>query len=204
MKYIYIFLFILSLTPIYSQNKKIIFADEDLNILSKEEYLKNPLQKNHFEYEVENDSSIIRIKVERQKFGRIDKATNQKIRIYLQNLSNSPIDSSKTIIINYFPSVDKCQGKDNWNSFFIQKCNNYIKELEKINNISQFFIFKDENAVKNFGRKFKWYKDENKLIEKNFFKFHYPCFSYIIIKPNGNYYSERGEYNISSIPEKVK
>lgn len=204
MKYIYIFLFILSLTPIYSQNKKIIFADEDLNILSKEEYLKNPLQKKHFEYEAENDSSIIRIKVERQKFGRIDKATNQKIRIYLQNLSNSPIDSSKTIIINYFPSVDKCQGKDNWNSFFIQKCNNYIKELEKINNISQFFIFKDENAVKNFGRKFKWYKDENKLIEKNFFKFHYPCFSYIIIKPNGNYYSERGEYNISSIPEKVK
>jgi len=204
MKNIYIFLFILSLKSLYSQNKKIIFADEDLNILSKEEYLNNPLQKKHFEYEVKNDSSIIRVKVERQKFGRIDKATNQKIRVYLQNLSNYPIDSSKTIVINYFPSVDKCQGKDNWNSFFIQKCNSYIKRLEKINNISQFFIFKDKNSVKNFGRKFKWYKDEDKLIEKNFFKFHYPCFSYVIIKPNGNYYSERGEYNISSIPEKLK
>ena len=75
--------------------------------------------------------------------------------------------------------------------------------METKENISQYFIFKDEKSVNNFGKYFKWYLDKNQLIEKTFFKFHYPCGSYVIIRPNGNYYSQRGEYNISLIPDKL-
>ena len=201
-----ILLFILTLNfsfISFTQEKKIKYTDENFKPLTKNEFLSNPLNKNHFLYKIENDSLIINIKVERSKFGRINKATNKKIRTYLQKLSGSKVDSTQTIIINYFPSEDKCQGKGNWNFGFLSLCKDFKKGLQKKKNITQFFIFKDEKAVKNFKRKFVWYKDKSRLIEKTFFKFHYPCFSYIIIKPNGGYYSERGEYRITDILNKI-
>lgn len=203
MKKIVIILTLLSYLSSFSQDKKNVYADEDLNIITKEEFDQNFLNKYFFIYKSKTDTSNVIVKVYRQKAGRISKEVHQKIKEQLYEISNIKISSSETIIINYFPSKDKCQGKDNWNSFFLNKCENYVNNINKKENVTQFFIFKNKNAVRNFGKKFKWYKDENQLIENTFFKFKYPCFSYVIIRPNGNYHSERGEYNISLIPNKI-
>jgi hypothetical protein len=122
----------------------------------------------------------------------------------LSNLSSSKINENNTVIINYFPENDKCLGGRKWNSFIIRKIKTYLKNLSNKENISQYFIFKDATVVKNFDKNFTWFLDKNQIIENAFFPFHYPCFSYIIIKPNGNFYTERGEYDINTIIEKIK
>jgi hypothetical protein len=50
-----------------------------------------------------------------------------------------------------------------------------------------------------YGKDIKWYKDPERLIEKNFFKLHYPYGSYVIIQNDGSYTSRKGEYNIKKI-----
>ena len=154
-----------------------------------------------FNYKLNFNEKIIHY--DKQKVGKISKEILNKIRNQLSSSANKQIDSSQTIVINYFPAPDKCQGKEKWNSFFLNKVNRYVKKIEKKENVQQFFIFKDKKSIKNFDKKFTCFLDENQLIEKTFFKFHYPCFSYVIIRPNGNYFSQRGEYNISLIPDKL-
>lgn len=204
MKKILMLLLFLSPYTLFSQSKKIVFADENLKILTKNDFFNNPLKKDRYILTFENDSSTIKVKVDREKYGRLTKNRNRNIRSYLETLSSTKIDSTKTVIINYFPTADKCQGKSNWNKFFIKKCNNFVNQVKKNEKLTQYFIFKDKSSVKNFKKKFKWYLDTKQLIEKTFFKYHYPCFSYVIIKPNGNYYTVRGEYNISEIYKKIK
>ena len=183
--------------------KKSYYANEDLKIISKEEYEKNVLKKDFFKLDYLLDTITLTVKVYRQKSGRLLKKTYDSIKKELSKISNKQIDTNQTIVINYFPAPDKCQGKEKWNSFFLNKVNRYVKKIEKKKNVQQFFIFKDKKSIKNFDKKFICFLDENQLIEKTFFKFHYPCFSYVIIRPNGNYFSQRGEYNISLIPDKL-
>ena len=40
-----------------------------------------------------------------------------------------------------------------------------------------------------------WHKDPEAIIQKTFFKHHYPCGSFVIINPDGKYASYFGEYS---------
>jgi len=50
----------------------------------------------------------------------------------------------------------------------------------------------------------KWYKDQSGIIEKTFFPIPYPCGSYVLIDENGNFYVQKGEYNIEEIIYLIK
>ena len=203
MKKALLFLVLLSFTNNYSQNKQIIYSNDDLNIISEEEYKANPLKKYFYEYKTENDTIILFTKASRVKEGNISVIDYAKIKDYLINITNYKISSSKTIIINYHPGKDKCNsGKDNTTLWSLYT--KYRRKISKNKSVAQFFIYKSIDGTEKHPTKIKWYKDVNQLIEKHFFKFHYPCGSYIIIKPNGNYYSVRGEYRITDILDKIK
>ncbi|WP_439128099.1 hypothetical protein [Polaribacter sp.] len=197
-------LLILFICQFTSAQKKELYVNDDYVLIGKETYNKNIPGKYFTYFKQENDSLIIYIKSPSIKVGRIKDSVHNKIKYYLKELTNKKIDEKNTIIINYFPENDKCLGNRRWNSSILYKFKKFVKNVKSKENISQFFIFKDESVVKNFKRKFTWYLDKNQIIEKEFFKLHYLCFSYIIIKPNGNYYSKRGEYDINKLLEKIQ
>ena len=203
MKKALLFLVLLSYINNYSQNKQIIYSNDDLNIISEEEYKANSLKKYFYEYKTENDSIILFTKASKIKEGNISIVEYAKIKDYLISITNSKISSSKTIIINYHPGKDKCNSEKG-NTTLWSLYSKYKRKISKNKNIAQFFIYKNFEGIEKYPTKIKWYKDVNQLVEKTFFKFHYPCGSYIIIKPNGSYYSVRGEYKITDILEKIK
>ncbi|REH54929.1 hypothetical protein C7448_102462 [Tenacibaculum gallaicum] len=180
----------------YAQLKDTIFLNEDFIKLTKETYFSNEKNEHFFHFQIQEDSTTIAlIKVAKRKHGRIDINTHNKIKKYLFYLSDEKIDSTKTIIINYFPKQDNCCIANNpWSKASIKNFKRFVQELKNKENISQFFIFKDTRTVNNFSDYFSWYPDKESIMEKTFFKFQYPCYSYIIIRPNGNYFTFRGEY----------
>ncbi|MCG7502911.1 hypothetical protein MHM83_13660 [Tenacibaculum sp. Mcav3-52] len=180
----------------YAQLKDTIFLNENSIKLTKEAYFSNEKNEHFFHFKTQKDSTTtILIKVAQRKYGRIDINTHNKIKKYLFFLSNKEIDSSKTIIINYFPKQDNCCIPNNpWSIASIKSFKRFVQKLKNKEHIYQFFIFKDTRTVNNFSGYFSWYADKESIIEKAFFKFQYPCYSYIIIKPNGNYFTFRGEY----------
>lgn len=187
-----------------SQNKKKeIFVNENFIEISKKEFQEKINNKYYYFYKIENDSLVAYVKVPTEKFGKITQSNYQTVIQSLSNYSNKKIDSTKTIIINYFPSKDDCLGDRNWDWYFKKSTKKFLKEVSKKKDLLQFFIFKDESSVKNFGKHFSYYLDVENTIEKEFFKYHYPCFSYVVLKPNKTYYTKRGEYNINEVLEKL-
>lgn len=183
--------------------KKKYYYNENLKPLTQEEFKSNKFNKNYFVHKYEKDTADIFIKILAQETGRLPKKINDSIRKELATFSKEKLASKNTIVINYFPKSDKCRPDKKWDYNSRLRYKRYLKQFKTKENISQYFIFKDEKSVNNFGKHFNWYLDKNQLIEKTFFKFHYPCASYVIIRPNGNFYSKKGDNHTSGILEKL-
>jgi uncharacterized protein YxeA len=144
----------------------------------------------------------------------ITKPTNKSVNNYIERKSsgviknrnifdsilsvatNKKIDSSKPIVVIYYPGKDKCNSTG---AATRKSRKEWYDEMERgINKISKSnvrYIYKDTFGLygKNDGYK-NWYKDPKNLIEKLFFEKHYPCASFVIISKNGSYISSFGEF----------
>lgn len=106
------------------------------------------------------------------------------------------VDWQKPLVIVYYPGKDPC------NSSALSKRSDrkkWYKKLEKeIKNIAQthpIYIYKDAKGLEKYDGIMTWHKDPEAIIEKTFFKHHYPCGSFVIINPDGKYASYFGEYS---------
>ncbi len=111
------------------------------------------------------------------------------------------IDSIKPIVIMYHPGEDLC----NSSAFKNYKTNLYdkkwivdwFKQLEdglfQLNQIQPIYIYKDKKGLEKYNGILNWHKDPEGIIEKLFFKHHYPCWSFVVISKSGKYISYFGE-----------
>lgn len=149
------------------------------------------------------DTMNVFVIIPREHYGKISKNELRNLRTELQNLSNTKIDSTNYIIIDYFPGIFKnnnnCESNYINNSFY-PKQNRKFKKIANKNNVSYsyFNILK----TKEEGRKtYNWILDKNQFVEKMFFKLFYSCGSLVVIDPEGNYKKYNGEHNIKRAEE---
>jgi hypothetical protein len=121
-------------------------------------------------------------------------------------LSQNEIDDELIVII-YYPGKDRCNGMERYSTWNIFD-RDYLKKLNKISDVSHHWIYKDDENLKYYyQKKIGWKKDSNQLIEKMFFKYHYPCFSCVVINSKGNFianYGEFGKQTVWEISEELK
>jgi len=67
--------------------------------------------------------------------------------------------------------------------------------VKKLNANAPIYLYKDNSGLEKYNKVIKWYKDPNELTEKLFFKHHYPCSSFVVIAPNGDFISYFGEFS---------
>lgn len=186
----------------FSQKKKYFF-DEKKNIITEKEY--NHFKNENFEFlklTFVEDTAKINV-IERRKIqGNLKNELHKEIISYLNSISDKKTDSTKTIIINYHPGKDNCNStadKAYVNDLYID----FKAKIEMKKNITQYFIYKSKKGTEFYDKKIKWYYDNERIIENNFFPLHYPCGSYLIIYPNGKYFLYKGEYYIKKILEQI-
>lgn len=196
MKFRSLAIIILFSTFIYSQNK--YFDDNDKEI-SKTEFLNWSLKNSQFK--VYNDSlGTGKIISEREEVGTL---FSEKIIQTINKNLNLNLDKNKPLVITFYPGKDPCNSSGyatpksahQWNMELIEKSN-------KITSTNFLFIYKSKEGLKSL-KKDIWYKDPKQLIELNFFKYHYPCSSYVIIF-NDKYISYFGEFNKESVLTNLK
>ena len=105
------------------------------------------------------------------------------------------IDWEKPLVIIYYPGQDPCNASALSNRRDRKK---WYRELEKkVREIAQtkpIYIYKESTGLEKYEGILKWYKDPDGIIEKLFFKHHYPCGSFAIINEKGQYACYFGEY----------
>lgn len=99
-----------------------------------------------------------------------------------------------TAIIIYYPGVDSCNKKNKpttWN-IFDKKIR---KAMENVVGNNVYWVFHDDEDIKYYHpKKVKWQPDKDKVLQKLFFKVHYPCSSSAVIDKEGNYILNLGEF----------
>ncbi|MBZ9788167.1 hypothetical protein LB456_11925 [Psychroflexus sp. CAK57W] len=199
MKKILLIISIFILGNIYSQtsNKKEILYDIDWKLMTMKEF-KEKIQDRKFTYKLtENDTAYLGKIFLREEIGKISSKERSDLIDYLENISKTKIDSSNTIVLNFFfKPANSPNGSciDNYTS-----SRKYRRYFKKRGNLAQFFI-----AQKGFKyEKNNVIEDKNRFIRNLLFKYYFSCGNYIIIKSNGDFLRRLGEYRQSVIPKKI-
>ena len=165
------------------------------------EKAEDPSKFYHLQFEL--DTLIANVKVQRIKKGKISNELLNTIKSELSTISGEPIPGSHTILINYHHGLDWCNSTGD-KSYVRVKYKRFLKKLKKMNDVSSFLMYKSPEGTKDYGQQLNWIKDEFGTIEKTFLPLHYPCGSYVLIDSNGNYYVQKGEYNLNRIINLLK
>jgi len=181
----------------FSQNEKIDdnnikYFDENYNPISKMEY--NNRRREYRLLSIQGDSINHKVLSTRGNQGTLQ---NRKYLDSLLTLSTkTTIDSTKPLVIIYYPGKDHCNSSGSATRRTIKS---WYKKMEKgVNKIKEsniIYIYKETDGLfgKNDGYK-EWVKDPEQTIEKLFFKSHYPCSSFVVISENNDFISYFGEF----------
>lgn len=194
--------FVLLSISIYAQKSE-IYLNDDLKPISQRQF-NNPNKPHTFyNLSIELDTAIANVQVQRIKKGKISIVMLDSLKSELAKLSGKPIPKANTLVINYHHGLDRCISTVN-KSYVTVKYKRFLKKINSIASTSHFFMYKSDEGIKTYGKKLKWIKDKFRTIEKTFLPLHYPCGSFVLIDENGNYYVNKGEYNIDQIIDLLK
>ncbi|RPD94290.1 hypothetical protein EGM88_12550 [Aureibaculum marinum] len=201
MKLTLVFILISILT--FGQKKSTVFYNENGEKIDKQKFIKARNYNKNLDLYFENDTAKIALLVTRYKFGKLDKNTFENLKSYLTELTDTKIDSTQNIVINYltaFPKKDtNTISTSEWN--VLQR--KYTRKLHKIANINQFWINSTQcdNLEYYHHKKINWITDKDDLFKKLFFTFEINYGNYILIKPDGKFYYYLGEHSQNQILE---
>ncbi|MXS72971.1 hypothetical protein GSF70_17320 [Flavobacteriaceae bacterium W22] len=190
MKFFLVFIFIIQMSNVFGQR---IFKDENDQIITEDVYNKTKTSRG---FKVCNDSlQMCKIVVNRSEEGVLE---NANLLDNLEKFLRIHLDKDKPTIIKFHPGKDLCNSGGIATPETSFRWHKESEEgLRKIKKSNVLYIYKNQENIKTI-KKLEWYKDPKGIIESTFFKYHYPCGSYVIIY-NNKYRSYFGEYSKDQI-----
>lgn len=191
MKTYFLFFFFFSAILYSQKTKEIKYFDKEYKQISKNKYFRQTEGVNWLG--VIGDSVNHRLVVERWKSGNIK--NKRELDSLMELAIENKIDSSKILTIIYHPGIDPCNSSGSATAISVKKWHDELTEkLLKITKSEPIYIFKNNSGLLRNRFLLPWFRDPNRIVEKLFFKYHYPCSSFVVISPNGDYISYFGEF----------
>jgi hypothetical protein len=113
--------------------------------------------------------------------------------------------AGKPLIVIYYPGKDECNSTgSNDPAYLKNKHKTLLKYAEKHDAVPPFYFYKNPHGLEKYQDILVWSADPDGLFEKKFFQYPYPCGSFVVISPKGNYRAILGDYPISQIDVALK
>lgn len=131
----------------------------------------------------------------------------------LETATGKTIDRNYYLLVMYYPGQDPCNAVGSISPSYDNAHIDRLKErtgelsrnLQKNAPTQMVYIYKNQTGLRKLFEEYMDYvQDPDALIERTFFKYHYPCGSYVVIRPDGAYGSYFGEYAYEDILERAK
>ena len=174
------------------------YRDEMGRSISREYFEKQILEGPYFGVPYAEGGKIL---VHRMPFGKVNPD-----RFYEETGHSQDFLSDKMLLVIFYPGKDECNSTgsgDNAKSFQKER-KTLIKWTEKFNAVPPVYIYSDSSGLDKYGDTSFWKPDPNKIFEEEFFKFRYPCGSFVVLHPSGNYRAILGGYPLSQIQVALK
>ncbi|MEP7197913.1 MAG: hypothetical protein ABI851_15450 [Saprospiraceae bacterium] len=188
---LYFILLYISFFSAMGQTNKLRYFDQNNKEISKSKF--NEILEKNIYLDAPGDTLNSLKLIYRENHGNL---TNKSIFISkLEQNSNRIIDTLKPIVIIYYPGPDPCNQSGSADSRWISEWYGELEsKLYKIDQIKPFYVYKDSAGLDKYRGILKWFKDPEGMVERIFFKNHYPCESFVVISKSGEYISYFGEF----------
>lgn len=179
------------------------YYDVDNNKIDKASFDKLLAGKEY--YQVENDSlKAFKLMYRNNRGERGSLGDTEKLFKELNEKLNLKLDSSKPLIIYYYPGIDPCNsgGMYSVKREYLKSSKQLAKKVKAIADVNVLRIYKNDVGLTT-KEDLNWKKDPNGLIENLFFNYHYGCESFVIINKE-KYLAVFGEYGHNQVTESLK
>ncbi|NNE32787.1 MAG: hypothetical protein HKN40_10505 [Winogradskyella sp.] len=174
------------------EEKEIKYFNENNIEISKSEFKK--LNTNSKFLGLTIDSTNHKKLILRENYGSI--SNRAALEELLENVANRELESSKPLVIIYYPGKDKCNSAGGFtDKSWVKNWRIELEEgLNRVANVKPIYIFKKKEGLESHRDVIELRKDPENIVERLFFKDHYPCGSFVVISEDGDYVSYLGEY----------
>lgn len=179
------------------------YYNVDDSKISKSTFQKLLLETNL--YSVKNDSlKTYKLMVRDQRGEDGSLGDSENLFKELNEKLNLKLDSSKPLIIYYYPGKDPCNssGVGAKRREQLKWDKELDREVKKVADVNVLRIYKSKEGIKTLENH-NWKKDPNALIENLFFNYHYGCGSFVIINKE-KYSAGLGEYGWKDVTKALK
>jgi hypothetical protein len=182
----------------FAQNS---YRNEMGGTISREQYEKQILEGPYFG--VPGKDTDEQVLVFRMPFGQIENPSS----FYKALGLNEVMKAGKPIVVIFYPGKDECNstGLNEGNTKFYQKDHKWLqKNIVSKGGYGPTYLYRNPAGLEKYAGIMTWHADPEGLFEKTFFKFPYPCRSFVVIDPDGNYRAILGEFPNSQIVVALK
>ena len=179
------------------------YYDADNNKIDKTTFDKLLAGKEY--YHVENDSlKAFKLMYRNNRGESGSLGDSENLFKELNTKLHLKLDSSKPLIIYYYPGKDPCNsgGMYSIRREYLKSDKQLAKKVKAIADVNVLRIYKNKEGLTTI-KDHDWKKDPNALIENLFFNYHYGCESFVIINKS-NYLTFFGEYGHKQVTESLK
>lgn len=133
-------LFIITVPQLLFSQKKEIYINDNLQVISKEDYKKRG--ENYRFQNVETDSVLYKVRVEHEGHGKLATVDLNNLKKQL-NIS----DVNKNIVIHYYQGLDRCNQHSDTNQLVINDIKTYVRKFKK-SNLNLYSVYKETKGLK--------------------------------------------------------
>lgn len=183
------------------ENKPTIHYDHHQIEVSKQKF--NRLYRSKRKTHTYGDSATVRRLVTRATTGQLENRDG-----FLQHLAEGlgrPVPDDRPTVIIFYPGFDECNGTGTSDRYRIKQWHDELENgLQEIAGIQPLYLYKDNYGLRKYYNIINWLEDPDHLVEQQFFRYHYPCRSVVVIGTDGKYQSYFGGFSKDRVWEMAR
>lgn len=114
--------------------------------------------------------------------------------------------AGRPLVVIFYPGKDECNSARSTSDPKTLKSDQLavLKYVKKHGTAAPLYLYHQTHGLEKYEGIQEWIPDPEGLFAKQFFSFPYPCRSFVVISPKGNYRAILGEFPISQIDVALK
>ena len=175
-----------------SLQRDFTYLDINNNEISKSKFRQKRSTNQYLDIQI--DSLNQKKLIERTKTGKLENF--EAYRSLVSNKTSEKIDNTKPLVIIYHPGKDACNSSGSATKETLKNWYGTLEDgVQQLKANAPIYLYKEKEGLEKYDGILNWHKDPDGLTEKLFFKYHYPCSSFVVISSDGEYVSYFGEFS---------
>lgn len=175
-----------------SLQRDFTYLDINNNEISKSKFRQKRSTNQYLDIQI--DSLNQKKLIERTKTGKLENF--EAYRSLVSNKTSEKIDNTKPLVIIYHPGKDACNSSGSATKETLKNWYGTLEDgVQQLKANAPIYLYKEKEGLEKYDGVLNWHKDPDGLTEKLFFKYHYPCSSFVVISSDGEYISYFGEFS---------